>query len=291
MLQRIASVLLLAFVLTPTALGEGVVAPNRPAEVEATPEAVEPAPAEATKESRATATDEETRRIRALVQQLPEQPAPLDAATKREAASIAAPPKAAEKPINLLAAPSSEDPKESLALGRGASESSGGSTKGSSGTSWMFTTLAALGVVIGLILLLRAGFAKLTGRTTASANNPVVEVLSRTSIAPKNHVLLLRLGRRILVVGDSAGGMNTLANIDDPEEVASLLQSISVTKPGSISAGFAQLMQGFDGQYESEESLPEQGRDTVEADLDRARDTVSGLAARLRAMAGRGGEA
>jgi flagellar biogenesis protein FliO len=191
--------------------------------------------------------------------------------------------------LNLLAAPASQDPNESLALGGGATSGHAPAGAGKSTSSWMFTTLAALGVVIGLILLLRAGFAKVTGRTTAAVNNPVIEVLSRTSIAPKNHVLLLRLGRRILVVGDSPGGMNTLANIEEPEEVASLLQSISVAKSGSVTAEFSHLMQGFDGKYENEQGAMELGGDSAEAELDRARDTVSGLTARLRAMASREG--
>jgi flagellar biogenesis protein FliO len=290
MLQRIASVIFFALALTASARGETGVAPNRPAEIDVVADAETPAaaPAPVAAETRTPAASEEDRRIRAIVERLPDKTVPAEIPVKREAAAPPPAMKAAETPVNLLAAPVSDDPKESLALGRGPS-TSGGAETGKSTSSWVFTTLTALGVVIGLILLLRAGFAKLTGRTTASANNPVVEVLSRTSIAPKNHVLLLRLGRRILVVGDSSSGMNTLANIDDPEEVASLLQAISVTKPGSVSAEFTQLMQGFDGKYESEESLPEQGRDTGEADLDRARDTVSGLAARLRSMAAREG--
>ena len=51
-----------------------------------------------------------------------------------------------------------------------------------------------------------------------------VRVLSgahrRVSIAPRSSVVLLRMGQRILVVGDGNGTMNTLAVIDDPEEIA-----------------------------------------------------------------------
>src|SRR5690606_38166243 len=94
---------------------------------------------------------------------------------------------------------------------------------------WILKTVTALGVVLGLIYLLRYLWIKLTGQVPASSHTAVVEVLSRTTIAPRNHVLLMRLGQRILVVSDSGSGMNTLANIDDPQEVASLLANVTAS--------------------------------------------------------------
>ena len=113
-------------------------------------------------------------------------------------------------------------------------------------------------------------------------------MLSRTSIAPKNQVLLLRLGQRILVVGDSAAGLQTLADIVDAEEVAGLLQSIAASKPGSATSGFSSVLDGFDGQYEGELHARDMGTDGSEHRVDRARDSVRGLLSRLR-HAGKGG--
>ena len=155
----------------------------------------------------------------------------------------------------------------------------------------MFNTLTALGIVVALILLLRVVMNRLSGRGLTHGQSSAVEVLSRVSVAPRNHVLLIRTGHRVLVVGDSSAGLRTLANIDDPDEVASLLASTAADKPRSISRGFSQLLSHFNSEYRDDVRRVEEGNDTSEHRIDRARDQVSNLLTRVRAMAGRGGAA
>ncbi|MEO1237479.1 MAG: flagellar biosynthetic protein FliO [Planctomycetota bacterium] len=149
---------------------------------------------------------------------------------------------------------------------------------------WLLSTLAALGVVIGLIFATRWAFAKLGGQTIARPT-PAVEVLSRTAVAPKNQVLLLRVGQRVLVVGDSSSGLRTLADLDDPEEVAGLLQSVTAGSERSLSGGFNQLVARFNGEYDGEARTKVEGGDPDEFRLDRTRDSLSGLVSRLRTLA------
>jgi len=152
---------------------------------------------------------------------------------------------------------------------------------------WVLNTLTALGLVIGLVLLLRFGVAKFGGRVTTLQSRSV-EVLSRTSVAPKNHVLLLRVGGRVLVVGDSGAGLRTLTEIEDPDEVASLLASVEADRETSVTHGFNRMLSRYTGAYASRESFREEGVDNSEADVDRARDSVSSLLGRVRAISGRG---
>jgi flagellar biogenesis protein FliO len=163
-------------------------------------------------------------------------------------------------------------------------------TEQSSG--WVLETLTALGIVIGLILLTRWAWMKLSGqvpsKTTAGASRSV-EVLSRTAVAPKNHVLLLRVGQRVLVVGDSSNGLNTLAEVDDPEEVADLLTTVSAGHPNSLTGGFRQALSRVSGQFDQRTFDEEDGRDDAEHHFDRSRSEVSSLLSRVRALAGRGG--
>ncbi|MEM1110060.1 MAG: flagellar biosynthetic protein FliO [Planctomycetota bacterium] len=159
-----------------------------------------------------------------------------------------------------------------------------------SGGGWALSTLAALGVVIGLIFAARWAYTKLGGAVVARPS-PVVEVLSRTPVAPKNHVLLLRVGQRVLVVGDSSSGLNTLADVDDPEEVASLLQSVSAHGERSASKSFNALVSRFNGDYEGKTRVSLEGGDGQEVHLDRTRDSLSGLTSKLRALGGQGGAA
>lgn len=157
------------------------------------------------------------------------------------------------------------------------------------GDSWVLTTLGSLGVVLGLILLLKWGWSRVGGMPTASAS-PVVEVLSRTPVAPRNHVLLLRVGGRILVVGDSPAGMQPLSEVDDPDEIANLLTAVTAARDNSISKNFASLLNRFHGDYEnSPRNVTEEGADDNEFVYDRTRDNVSGLLSRIRNMSSKGG--
>lgn len=147
---------------------------------------------------------------------------------------------------------------------------------------WMLKTLTALGIVIGLVLLVRYVYARMGGKVAGYAS-PVVEVLSRTTVAPRSHVLLLRVGGRVLVVSDSSAGMRTLASLEDPQEVADVLGAVSAAKPTSISKGFSQLLHRFSDDHEPEQpDDDEQTRGNVGS-------SVSGLITRVRSMGREGG--
>jgi len=185
--------------------------------------------------------------------------------------------------------------EELLPLGRSAGEvvmKSEGTKMPSLGGGWMLNTMAALGVVIGLILGLR-WLAKRSGAVGSTvATSAAVEVLSRTTIAPRNHIVLLRVGPRVLVVNDSGQGMRTLANIDDPDEVAELLQSVQVQRKDSASRSFSGMMSRMSGSGNEADELAMTPGDS-EASVDHVRDTIAGLRGRLSALSGsgRGGEA
>lgn len=164
-----------------------------------------------------------------------------------------------------------------------------------SGTgSATLNTLTALGIVIGLILLLRWGWTKFTGHPTIRPS-PLIEVLARTPVAPRNHILLVRIGNRVLIVGDSAAGLRTLASVDDPDEIADLLTAVTASQESSVSKGFNQLLGRFNHDYDGDGETPtdlrfdDEGGDGREHLVDRARDSMSGLMSRLRVMAGKGG--
>lgn len=181
---------------------------------------------------------------------------------------------------------------EEMPLGQSA-EAASGEPDGENGNTptggWALSTLAALGVVIGLIFAARWAYTKMGG-TVVARSSPVVEVLARTPVAPKNHVLLLRVGQRVLVVGDSSTGLRTLADLDDPEEVASLLQSVTASSERSVTKSFNSLVSRFNTDYDGRGRVADEGGDHQEVHLDRTRDSLSGLASRLRSLGGRSGQ-
>jgi len=171
----------------------------------------------------------------------------------------------------------------------GQSSDTGSAFSGTGG--WVLDTLTALGVVIGLILLGKWGWTKLSGQVPASggAGSRAVELLSRTAIAPKNHVLLLRVGQRVLVVSDSPTGMRTLTELAEPDEVADLLTTVTAQQSDSISNQFRQTLSRAGAGLDESEWDQEVGRDTSEHHFDRSRDAVSSLLSRVRTFANRGG--
>ena len=156
-----------------------------------------------------------------------------------------------------------------------------------SGRSWVLSTLMALGLVIGLVFGLRWLWSKMGGPVVAR-HSPLVEVLSRTTVTSRNHILLVRVGDRVLVLGDSASGLRTLADVQDPDQVASMLQVLTAAGDNSISRGFSRLLGRFDQEYDDPGHAVPEAADASEHRLDRARDSVGGLLARIRHLAQRG---
>ncbi len=200
---------------------------------------------------------------------------------------------AAEQPPTAPASPPAETDIDSalatredqpIPLQRGDSDRKPAASAPSPISSGAFQTIASLAAIIGLILLLRYGISRVTGRAVAATRSSVVEVLGRVSIAPRSHVLLVRLGRRVIAVGETPAGLRTLAQIDDGEEVAEILQAVTADKPTSVSRGFNQLMRRFNSEYPESRPPGEEGADEQEYSIDRARDQVSSLMSRLRGV-------
>ena len=159
------------------------------------------------------------------------------------------------------------------------------SQQSSASGSWLLNGVTALGVVIILIFICRAVLRK-AGVGGSIGPHPAVQVLSRVPVAPRNHVLLIRVGPRVLVVGDSVAGLRTLSTIEDPEEVAEIITSTTTAKSESITGGFRKMLSSFSGMYGRDEK--ETGGDESEYQVGRARENVTGLVGRLR---GGGGDA
>ncbi|MEO0476829.1 MAG: flagellar biosynthetic protein FliO [Planctomycetota bacterium] len=177
-------------------------------------------------------------------------------------------------------------PNESLPLGAGEGDlfNSPGTAaeSGSLGDGWLLSTLAALGVVIALVFAIRWLLRRGGVVSTASPQSGVVEVLSRTTVAPRSHVVLMRVGMRVLVVSDSPSGMRTLASVDDAEEVAGLLGAIESAKPTSVGQSFGSVMKKLSGQWSAEDEAPLDAVEPSESQPADLADQAQGALARVR---------
>jgi flagellar biogenesis protein FliO len=125
----------------------------------------------------------------------------------------------------------------------------------------------ALGIVIGLILLLRAGLRRMSSLPGAGRNK-LVTVLSRSMISPRQQILVLQVGKRLLVVGDSGGSMSHLCELTDPDEIALLIgqsrqsaDALSEVKKLSFGSIFRRANEPFDAQEEDAGERNEESAD------------------------------
>ncbi len=155
--------------------------------------------------------------------------------------------------------------------------------------SWGLQTAMALGVVIGLIFLLRVFLKRVHGLSQGPAGGiGLVDVLGRTTIGPKTQLVFLKLNHRVIVAGQTPAGISTLASIEDPDEVAAVLAHVQARRDNSISAGFQRLLQQVStgqGLDENDTGSATPGSDDEQL-LHRTRGQLSGVLDRLRGMKG-----
>ena len=144
------------------------------------------------------------------------------------------------QPATAVPAPSRRIPSPTTPI------TSDGSKDSASGSTFsIFKTLAALLLVVTLILICAKFLRKHSPVLKLGLPKDAVEVLGRTSLDPKQHVYLVRLGAQILVLGSSAGELRTLANITDPMQVDLLAGSCKQQAGQHQSHGLADLFRRF----------------------------------------------
>jgi flagellar biogenesis protein FliO len=84
----------------------------------------------------------------------------------------------------------------------------------------------ALTAVIGLIFALRAVARRFFAGAAPFRNTAAVKVLCRCAVSPRQHLLLIQFGKRLLLVGDSGVSLNPLCEIRDDDEVSALMSRI-----------------------------------------------------------------
>jgi flagellar biogenesis protein FliO len=163
------------------------------------------------------------------------------------------PPVAAEKPGRTLRRlkprskspgavdPSAEEPDEDgdLETGPVARKSSG-----SKAVAWWVSTGVGLVVVLTFIFLGGKAVRSMAPGLAGGEFAGPVHVLFRTLIGPKQSICLLRCGQRLLLVGVTGEGMQTLADITDPEEIDLLKGQCMQLRPKSTTRAFADLLRG-----------------------------------------------
>ncbi|PCJ60584.1 MAG: hypothetical protein COA79_08410 [Planctomycetota bacterium] len=106
-------------------------------------------------------------------------------------------------------------------------------------------------------------------RKTFVGNNGV-EILARTSILPKQSILVLRVGPKLLIVNSHvSGAMNTLTEFTKPEDIEMILQEIEKPSNDNI---FQTLLKRNEVLYDEELAHPEKELEKIEKKVDQVED-------------------
>ncbi len=114
--------------------------------------------------------------------------------------------------------------------------------KPSSTWSSMISMFASLSLVLALFMGVAWFFRGVTPKQSRSLSKDVVQVLGRTQLAARHNMILIRFGRKLVLVSQQLGQTQTLSEIDDPSEVDHLLGLCEQTNSSSISNSFLDVM-------------------------------------------------
>jgi flagellar protein FliO/FliZ len=152
---------------------------------------------------------------------------------------------------------------------------------------------AALAIVLGLILAMRWAGRKFFPSAGVPRSGGAMKVLSRLVISPKQQLLMIQVGRRIVVIGDSSGQMSAVSEIADPDEVGSLVAQLAEEKSQHSFKGFGAMFNragnSFDEKNEQDEIEAPSPPSTDSPSVDRAaeqdaRGEINELADKVRLL-------
>jgi len=155
--------------------------------------------------------------------------------------------------------------------------------------------LSLLAVLV-LIVFCAWLFRRFSPGSRRGKTNSAIEIIARSTISPKQSVCLVRLGRRLLLVGLSPNHMANLSMVDDPEEIALIMGEMEKQMPNSISKTFDRLFHREAQQYDyppdqTEQTTRDGDTEVFEYDQEEprqwqhARHELSSLLSRVKGLA------
>ena len=162
---------------------------------------------------------------------------------------------------------------------RPASAPSAAAPSGSFDTS---RVVLSLGAVLGLILLLRWGGKRIGGGKLGTRSG-AIQVLGRSYLSSRQQIIIVQIGRRLLVVGESGQQLTTLCEITDPDEAAVLVGQLRGDTTESAAASIANVFRETARRFRPAPASPTPPAD--DSQLANARQELNGLAEKVRVVA------
>ena len=138
----------------------------------------------------------------------------------------------------------------------------------------------ALGAVLLLILGMRSLGKKMVPGAAGGGASRAVQVLLRSPVSPRQQLILVRIGRRLVLVGSSGSEMNPLCQIENPDEVAEILGQIREDKTSSTAKNFVAMFGKAEKSYDAPEPPAEKYDES--SDGQASGEDLTGLTERVR---------
>jgi flagellar biogenesis protein FliO len=174
------------------------------------------------------------------------EPAPYDRPIMRASHVTADPP--AIQPIEPTPAPvqtatTVQPETEPLKLPKPGNEDGALSGAGSgAGVRSLATVGVSLAAVLGLFFVMVWFTRRNLPKSLFGLSKDVVEVLGRAPLAGKQHMYLIRLGRKLILVSVTPSGAETLTEVTDPDDVQHLAALCERRNPNGSSGGFREAL-------------------------------------------------
>ena len=109
-----------------------------------------------------------------------------------------------------------------------------------SGTAW--TMVLSLVVIVALIGLLYYLFRKYLPSIPRVRSGKAIQFLARRYLDPRNSIALIKIGKRVLLIGITAEGMSLLSEIADEEEVQDIMDGLTPEQVASKHGSFVDIL-------------------------------------------------
>ena len=191
--------------------------------------------------------------------------------------------------------PAKKSAYESIELGKRPPQPKSSPTSIINTDSSALRVVGALGVVLGCIFIVRLAGKRFLGLQATGGAGGVVQILSRTPVSPRQQLMLIQVGRRIVLVANCGVQMNALCEISDADEVAALAGELQQRRRTSATSAFLSIFGKAGAKFEAQqepiaspqinEDEDEPSQDPVEPELATTRQEMRGLMDRVHQLA------
>ena len=101
-----------------------------------------------------------------------------------------------------------------------------------------------------MILLLRWGGKRLFGQNLGAGSTKAITVLGRSLVTPRQHLMLVQVGRRIVVLANNGTQISPVCEITDPVEVAELVGQVRQERGDSMAKTFGALFRRQEEKFD-----------------------------------------